>query len=286
MKKLAVLVIAVAALAVASPAAAAPLDPTPDPNACAGPCPTFIVFKGNAAGIVESTPDVEDLPCTATCEVAIPDEQTLGQPTIVLHARATSPNSAFHGWEGCPRQVSATGCELPVNAAGAQYMLCVNFVVNGAQAPPLGCPPPFDGPPPPPPSPPPPPPPSGPPAFGSKCTIPGSPGPDVIRGTPGRDVICGRGGNDRIYGGGGHDLLVGGGGNDKLYGQAGRDGIAGGAGADVLNGGGADDELAGGSGSDTFYARDGVRDRLNGGTGRDRARADRADVRRSIERRF
>jgi Ca2+-binding RTX toxin-like protein len=61
--------------------------------------------------------------------------------------------------------------------------------------------------------------------------------------------------------------------------------IRGGRGADTISGGLRADELRGGAGRDTFYARDGYRDRVFGGLGRDRARVDRLlDRVRSIER--
>ncbi len=144
------------------------------------------------------------------------------------------------------------------------------------------------------------------------CTITGTAGPDVLRGTPGRDVICGLGGNDRITGGGGADTiyagpgddlvhgglgndtihggtgadeLYGDAGNDRVSGDSGRDRLFGGAGADALLGlAGADtllggvgrDRLLGGAGNDTIYARDGRRDVLDGGAGRNRATIDRS----------
>jgi Ca2+-binding RTX toxin-like protein len=76
--------------------------------------------------------------------------------------------------------------------------------------------------------------------------IRGTSGPNVLVGTRGNDVLCGLGGRDTLNGLGGNDRLVGGGGNDR------------------------------------FYARDGFRDVLLGGTGYDRARVDSKDVRRSI----
>ena len=76
--------------------------------------------------------------------------------------------------------------------------------------------------------------------------IRGTSGSNVLVGTRGNDALCGLGGNDTLKGLGGNDRLVGGGGND------------------------------------TFYARDGFRDVLLGGTGFDRARVDSKDVRRSI----
>jgi hypothetical protein len=76
--------------------------------------------------------------------------------------------------------------------------------------------------------------------------IKGTSGPNRLVGTRGNDVLCGRGGSD------------------ILKGLAGRD------------------RLVGGRGNDTFYSRDAFRDVDKGGPGRDRARVDRRDVRRSI----
>jgi phosphodiesterase/alkaline phosphatase D-like protein len=155
-----------------------------------------------------------------------------------------------------------------------------------------------------------------------RCTISGTQTPDVLRGTPRRDVICGLGGNDRLIGFGGNDVLVGGPGDDildagagkdelhggpgrdQLYGRSGNDGLFGGtgndrlfgaagvdrligsSGNDVLLGGGGSDAMLGGGGSDTFFARDGRRDIVDGGPGRDTATIDRGlDRLRSIERR-
>jgi Ca2+-binding RTX toxin-like protein len=93
---------------------------------------------------------------------------------------------------------------------------------------------------------------------GHRCTIVGTPGPDVLAGTPGPDVICGLGGADRIDGAAGNDVLLGGPGNDTLEGNLGRDLILGGAGADRID------------------AWDGARDRIDGGAGSDRAWVDHA----------
>ncbi len=137
-----------------------------------------------------------------------------------------------------------------------------------------------------------------------RCTIVGTAGADQISGTPGNDVICALGGNDRVAAGAGRDVVSGGSGRDSLFGQAGSDRMLGGIGADRmlggmhadrLVGGAGNDRLSGGSGADrmlgsaggdTFHARDRTRDVVLGGAGRDRARTDRVDQRRSIERRF
>ena len=79
------------------------------------------------------------------------------------------------------------------------------------------------------------------------CTIVGTDGNDHLVGTPHKDTICGLLGNDTLVGLGG------------------------------------DDVLRGGPGNDTLVARDGIRDWVYGGTGRDRGRLDRRDIRRSIE---
>lgn len=147
----------------------------------------------------------------------------------------------------------------------------------------------------------PPPPPGG---GGGGCTIRGTSGPDIINGTAARDVICGLGGNDIIRGFGGNDVLrgdrgndslVGGGGADSLVGGRGNDRLSGGRGPDSLRGGSGRDRLVGsggrdvfhaGAGRDTLLARDGRRELVDGGGGRDRARVDRRDMRRSIEALF
>jgi hypothetical protein len=146
----------------------------------------------------------------------------------------------------------------------------------------------------------------------TKCTVLGTPRNDVLRGTRGRDVLCGMGGNDRLLGNGGNDVLRGGDGNDRLSGGAGRDRVDGNRGNDVLRGGRGRDLLSGGAGNDLLrggggadrlrgdggrnrvfgdagndyidVSRNGARDIVNGGRGRDRAKAQRRDKVRSIER--
>ncbi|MEZ5100164.1 MAG: Ig-like domain-containing protein [Thermoleophilia bacterium] len=156
----------------------------------------------------------------------------------------------------------------------------------------------------------------------AQCTIKGTDGPDRLKGTAGKDVICGFGGddvidglggddvidgadgNDRIVGGPGkdrieagrgNDVVSGGPGNDRINGGAGNDRIDAGGGDDTVSGKGGDDDLtggagrdslAGGAGKDTLRAKDGVRDAVIGGGGRDRARVDRVDGVVGIEIRF
>ena len=94
----------------------------------------------------------------------------------------------------------------------------------------------------------------------------GTSGADTLSGTNANDVLLGRGGNDSLYGRSGNDVLQGGIGNDRLYGGLGRD------------------TLVGGPGNDRLSARDGQRDRVNGGPGFDEAWVDRLDVVGNVER--
>ena len=107
------------------------------------------------------------------------------------------------------------------------------------------------------------------------CTIVGTSGDDVLRGTSDDDIICGKGGNDRILAGAGNDIVYGGAGDDAIFGGAGTDMLLGGLGKDMLNGGQGRDSLQGGGGADLLIARDGRKDVVNGGPGRNRARIDR-----------
>jgi Ca2+-binding RTX toxin-like protein len=94
----------------------------------------------------------------------------------------------------------------------------------------------------------------------ARCTIVGTARSDRLRGTSKKDVICGLGGNDRIQARGGNDVVVGGPGRDTLNGNKGRD------------------RLYGNGGNDKLVSRDRkIGEPLDGGTGRDRATADRGD---------
>ena len=130
-------------------------------------------------------------------------------------------------------------------------------------------------------------------------------GNDLIRGGPGKDSAEGQGGKDRVYGDAGADSLRGEGGTDRIFGGPGndelngggfafgadrRDTISGGPGADKLfdaqNGKeSAGDRLLGGPGNDQIDDRDGNRDIIVCGAGRDSVLADQRDkVARDCER--
>ena len=100
-----------------------------------------------------------------------------------------------------------------------------------------------------------------PPAFYS-----GSTRSETMRGSNANDLLLGRGGNDTLYGRNGNDVLRGGTGNDRLFGGLGRD------------------TLLGEAGNDRLYARDGMRDVVNGGRGFDEAWLDQLDIARNVER--
>jgi Ca2+-binding RTX toxin-like protein len=89
------------------------------------------------------------------------------------------------------------------------------------------------------------------PASGVAITVVGTPRADLLRGTPAADKVLGAAGADRLFGYAGDDLLVGGPGRDRMY---------------------------GGTGNDRLLARDGTRDYVDCGPGRDVAVVDLIDA--------
>lgn len=105
-----------------------------------------------------------------------------------------------------------------------------------------------------------------------------------IRNLPFNDVsrvnVYGRDGDDRMQVNI-RDLpayLAGGAGADTLIGGLGDDTIFGGGGKDRLLSGGGNNVLRGGLGNDSFFARNGLIDQIDGGSGDDLAEADNNDV--------
>lgn len=107
---------------------------------------------------------------------------------------------------------------------------------------------------------------------------------NLRRGDRGRDLFAGTAAGDDLRGGAGKDRLSGGRGADCLRGGGGGDVLSGGPGADLLIGGASADVVRGGVGNDRILARDGVRDRVSCGPGRDIAVLDAKDVVRGCER--
>ncbi len=92
-----------------------------------------------------------------------------------------------------------------------------------------------------------------------ETTVKGTNGPDRLRGTGDSERIVGRGGDDRIKGRGGDDCVSGSSGDDRV------------------NGGRGKDQITGGKGKDRIRSRDGRRDVVRCGAGRDRVVADKRD---------
>jgi RTX calcium-binding nonapeptide repeat (4 copies) len=114
-------------------------------------------------------------------------------------------------------------------------------------------------------------------AGGCVQTVVGTNDPDTLTGSGGGDIVFGLGAGDRIRGLAGHDCLVGGSGNDVLRGELGSDRLTGGRGNDTLVGGPGVNAYDAGPGRDVVEARNGKREVVRCGSGRDRARVDRND---------
>jgi Ca2+-binding RTX toxin-like protein len=103
-----------------------------------------------------------------------------------------------------------------------------------------------------------------------------------LDGFVGPDVLVGRGGDDTLS-----DEWCCPGGEDRIFGGPGNDRIRGGRGDDLIKGGLGKDVLHGEEGDDRLRARDGIRDRVDGGRGFDRARIDGSlDILEAIEKLF
>ena len=87
---------------------------------------------------------------------------------------------------------------------------------------------------------------------------------------------------DTIFGLGGDDTIYGEGGSDTIDGGSGRDGLLGADGADCLDGGADKDDLKGEAGDDKLLAKDGTKDKVNGGPSPDKGRFDPRDDVRSV----
>jgi Ca2+-binding RTX toxin-like protein len=111
----------------------------------------------------------------------------------------------------------------------------------------------------------------------SRDKIVGLAGDDKLQAGDKRDLVFGNRGKDAIDGGEGRDKIVGGLGGDRLFGGDQADKILGGPGPDGINGGDGRDVIKAGRGNDLIIARDGQRDLISCGKGKDRVRADYRD---------
>jgi Ca2+-binding RTX toxin-like protein len=114
----------------------------------------------------------------------------------------------------------------------------------------------------------------------------GNEGNDRVSGGQGNDLVFGREGDDGLSGNQGDDLIRGGRGNDRIFGREGDDRISGNQGADTIQGNEGRDRIFGREGNDVIRVRDGERDVVDCGSGRDTVAADRLDVLRNCERVF
>jgi Ca2+-binding RTX toxin-like protein len=126
-----------------------------------------------------------------------------------------------------------------------------------------------------------------PPPLAGPCgnVVSGTRAANRLTGTAGGDLIQGFGGNDKLFGLAGNDCLYGNAGKDTLSGGAGNDKLDGGPGNDKLTGGKGKDTLTGGAGNDTINSKDGIRETVNCGRGKDRVKADKRDKLKGCERR-
>jgi hypothetical protein len=106
----------------------------------------------------------------------------------------------------------------------------------------------------------------------------GEAGDDLLAGGAGQDTLAGGTGDDTLDGQDGNDTLDGGPGNDAINGDLGMDVLDGGPGDDFVGGGPDPDTVHGGPGTDLVSARDGFRDDVSCGEGRDLATADQFDA--------
>ena len=237
-------------------------DPNPTPASDCPPPYIQLYKKSNGEGTVTLSGVSGTETCGTTCRLHA-SRAFLPNETVTLSASA-SPGSAFVRWDNCPT-VQGSGCLVQLTRVHA---VCAVFTRAGAMPPESpACPYVESGSAPKP----------KPPRLGSRCTIPGSRFAETIRAGGTNDVVCARGGDDRAYGRGGHDLILAGGGRDRAYGGSGHDRLRGDAENDKLYAGSGQDIVESGSGNDISYTRDGARDVLRCGRGRDVAYVDRAD---------
>jgi hypothetical protein len=101
---------------------------------------------------------------------------------------------------------------------------------------------------------------------------------DHVDAGAGDDTVVAGAGDDVVSGGPGNDDVAGGTGNDVIRVGAGDDAVSGGPGDDHIFAGAGNDVIDAGPGNDTIYARDGERDTVYCGPGRDFVTFDPQDV--------
>lgn len=122
--------------------------------------------------------------------------------------------------------------------------------------------------------------------LGGADSLFGALGDDCLNGDAGDDWLSGGDGSDDLRGGSGNDTLHGGNGNDTLSGESGNDVLNGGSGNDTIDAAKGLDSVKAGSGNDTIKAKDGKRETIDCGAGRDTVTADRTDKLKGCERKI
>ena len=112
----------------------------------------------------------------------------------------------------------------------------------------------------------------------------GTPKADRLEGGAASELVLAFGGADRVRGRAGHDCLIGAGGRDRLLGEEGSDRLTGGTGGDRLTGGPGRNAYDAGSGKDRIDARNGTKETIRCGPGKDSAKVDADDRVRDCER--
>ncbi|MGH2710513.1 MAG: calcium-binding protein [Actinomycetota bacterium] len=114
-------------------------------------------------------------------------------------------------------------------------------------------------------------------AGGCAVEVLGTPQNDTLVGTDANELIFSLGGDDSVTGGDGHDCLIGDSGNDRLNGGSGSDRLTGGSGNDLLVGGPGKNDYDAGPGNDRVKSKNGKKETVDCGPGKDKARVDKSD---------
>jgi hypothetical protein len=107
---------------------------------------------------------------------------------------------------------------------------------------------------------------------------------DQIRGSDDSEFIRGLRGGDRLRAKGGDDCVRGNRGKDRIRDGKGEDEVKAGKGRDRIGGGPGKDQFKGGAKRDRIKSKDGARDVVRCGKGRDKVIADKRDKLRNCER--
>lgn len=232
-------------------------------------CPTVAASTANGCppppdadgdGVADSTDACPSVAAATAngCPAPTPSPAADADGDGVPDSSDTCPNVAAATANGCPNPTptpDADGDGVPDNVDACPSVAAATLT---------GCP-------------------ASPGATGGNDSLKGTTGGDKIDGGKGNDKIDGGKGNDTLSGGTGNDSLKGGVGNDNLSGGTGNDSLDGGAGNDKLSGGPGTDKYKGGAGNDNVNSKDGKKETVDCGAGKDKATVDKSDVTKGCE---